>query len=228
MLNIDELKKKVLLATPIDASKEHLFDMYVKGIKLQTCDSLLIDTTDNNIYKKKAQEYNMFYESVIDSKMMDVVVKARQFAIDYAKTLNKKYIFFIDSDIVLETDILTTLLCHNKRIISGVYFSKGKDGKKFIVHNIETEKSYRRMKRRDLNQGLKLASQIAFGCVLIDLTVFTDINIRCERDERGKLVRGEDYCFSNDIYLDKGWLLWIDSNIIVQHFPTNEWLDGDV
>jgi len=228
MLNIDELKKQVLIATPIDASKEHLFDMYAKGINLQNCDSLLIDTTDNNIYKKKALEYNMSYESVLDSKMMDVVVKARQFAIDYAKKQNKKYIFFIDSDIVLERDILTTLLCHDKQIISAVYYSKGTDGKKFIVHNLETETSYRRMKRRDLNDGLKLASQIAFGCVLIKLEVFDDIKIRCEREENGNLVRGEDYCFSNDIYLEKGWLLWVDSDIIVQHFPTNEWLNGDV
>lgn len=228
MLKIDELKKKTLLATPIDASKEHLFKMYADGVNLQSCDVLLIDTTDNNLYKNKALKYNMFYETLHSDKMMDVVVNARQFAIDYAKAHDKEYIFFIDSDIVLDDDILTTLLCHDKLIVSAVYWSKSSDGKRFIVHNLETPMSYRRMKRSDLNTGLLQASQIAFGCVLIKLSVFDDLKIRCERDSEGKLLRGEDYCFSNDIYVDKGWLLFVDSNIIVSHYPTNEWLDGDV
>jgi hypothetical protein len=68
----------------------------------------------------------------------------------------------------------------------------------------------------DFDTGLKEYHKIGFGCVLINVNLFNNINIRCERDSVGKIIKGEDYCFSEDAKKISE-SLYVDTNSQVKH-----------
>jgi GT2 family glycosyltransferase len=154
---------------------------------------------------------------------MDKVVDARNKIVQYALDNDYEYIMWVDSDVIVPQDIVDKLIKHNKSIVSGIYMTIGKDELPRVVHNVETETAYEPMSEDMVDTGLQQASQIGFGCVLTKIDIFNKVRFRCERYDTGFIRYGEDYCFSNDIWLKHDIPVWVDTNIQVPHKVNDPW-----
>ena len=125
------------------------------------------------------------------------------------KTLSKEYShhFSIDSDVLLESDILIKLLKEDKNIIGGWYFNKRfpnpacsafpflKDTEKYL----EEKKVFR-------------ARTIGAGCMLLKRKIIEEGN----RFSYKGFLFGEDYNFCLDL-IKRGYKIWCDGSLYCEH-----------
>lgn len=209
---------KVLIGTPISDSKLYCWDKYVRGVKSSNCPVFLVDTSlDIECMEDKILSQGFAYSYLWAKKAMDRVVYARNRIRDAALQGGYDYLMFVDADIMIKPDTVARLLKHNKKVVAAIYYTVGGDSNNRIVHNIEGETDYEQFPLEWEHTGLKEAAQIGFGCTLIHRSVLAKIAIRCNRDCKGILVTGEDYCFSNDCSIREEIPLYVDTDIIVDH-----------
>lgn len=108
------------------------------------------------------------YEFLVTKNML--VDEARNYLISVAKG---DYIFFLDSDVICPNNIITKLLEHDKDIVTGLYFQKGK-----FYPNIFKESDapgrYDVKAFYEPNKLIEVASS-GLGCCLIKKDVFKKI-----------------------------------------------------
>jgi hypothetical protein len=209
---------KILISAPISDAKLYCWDEFSKALQSLPHDILLIDTSPEREMLGKIAEAGFNYLWRTATKPMDAVVDARQLAVDYALEGYYDYLLMIDADAIINKEIIEKLLRSNQHITSGLMFGLDKDNFPCPIPEIEEGI---KIPESWIGTGLRKVRKIGFGCVLISHGVLCDIKIRCER-KKGKLTRGEDYCFSDDA-LRAGYSLWVDTDIQVPHRVRGQW-----
>jgi len=165
---------------------------------------------------------------------------ARNELVQIALENDHSWIFFMDSDIILNRNAVLTLLSHRLPVVSGLYRAKKRDGFYWCAY-VETEleingkKEKRFLPIESWNTRIIKVDLVGAGCLLIHRDVFkivrknTDLPFflwtkgRSEKelDKLGvpKELRGmsEDFYFCRLIKLYGGFNIYVDTAVIGHH-----------
>ncbi len=146
--------------------------------------------------------------------------KNRNEMIDLALKTDCTHIFFLDDDMAPNVDILKRLAVHDVDIVSGLYLSRN-----YPHLPIFFDKAYKNglCKYSFLEKGrkgLQKGVNCGFGCVLINLRIFKDLEKPYVR--LGEIVKDEwcdDVGFFNRVR-EKGFEVYCDFDVMVGHSHT--------
>lgn len=150
------------------------------------------------------------------------VDQVRNLIADYTIKGNYDYVLTVDSDMVLPSSALTSLLDRNKGIVSGVYLKKELDkkipemyGGEVVDENGQT----------DYNWIISQQGNVVpiytcgFGCVLIKREVLEKIGYpwfeyHTSYEFKDSISEDTDFCLKA---LDKGYKIYLDTNVLCEH-----------
>jgi GT2 family glycosyltransferase len=237
---------KVLIGTPMIDKKMYSWVEYVRAINKLTIPKdeldyifgddiiqvhkLIVDTSD----KKDALRIDVVnagfaYYHVTTGKAMDKVVLARNTIFDFAIDNKCDYVLFIDSDVIVPKETLTSLLSHNVDIASGFYPLMNEFG--IPIPNAKVTsgvvQGYMIFPDMKLDGGIYPVDLVGMGCCLISKKIFEKYRFRCERGKYGDLIKSEDWCFCEDLKKD-GVAIMFDTKLTCKHKIVGEhWKEGE-
>lgn len=141
-----------------------------------------------------------------------LVQENRNELVDMAKAWRADYIFFVDSDMVFDDNVLDTLLKADKDIIACDYNKR----------QIPLEGMCRDIKGDLIDtKGRGFAFKCGYigtGCMLIKMSVFKKLEKPYFNFvyENGKFVKGEDHYFC-DMARKAGYDVWCEPTVRVKH-----------
>jgi hypothetical protein len=143
--------------------------------------------------------------------------KNRNEMIALAQKTDCTHIFFLDDDMAPAPDILMKLMIHNVDIVSALYLSRNYPHLPIFFdtayHNGLCKYSFLTPEKSGLQKGVNCG----FGCVLIDLKVFKDLEKPYVR--LGEIVKDEwcdDVGFFNRVRA-AGFEIYCDFDVLVGH-----------
>ena len=210
---------KILVACPTAEYKKYCLNEYVEGLKRLTYshDILIIDNSENDSYLKLIEKKGL---PVVKDKYLE---KARARIVHSRNMIRKKvlegcydYFLSLEQDVIPPPDIIERLLRANKKIVTGVYYTRYMvQGKPkylpLIWQQVESDKM-RFMEESELNKGVQPIYACGLGCILIHKSVLEKIKFRYEEDK----VTFDDMFFCKDAR-DNGFELFADTSLKCQH-----------
>lgn len=150
------------------------------------------------------------------------VDQVRNLIADYTVKGNYDYVLTVDSDMVLPSNTLTSLLDRNKGIVSGVYLKKELDkkipemyGGEVVDENGQTDYNW------IISQHGNVVPiyTCGFGCVLIKREVLEKIGYpwfeyHTSYEFKDSISEDTDFCLKA---LDKGYKIYLDTNVLCEH-----------
>jgi hypothetical protein len=135
-----------------------------------------------------------------------MVHHARKRLVESAQKNGSSHIFFVDSDMAFEDDVLPRLLAHDKDIVGANYH--------FRFFPIRTNMKL----NGEVKKGLNECEAIGTGCLLIKMSVFDVIDKPWfwYEDLNEKECMTEDYWFCRQARR-KGLKVWYDGDLNVKH-----------
>lgn len=139
---------------------------------------------------------------------------------------NCEKIFFLDSDIMVEPNVINKLLALDKPVVGAAYNNRGmeRDGDKFVVYsNVKmTGENGELISTRELPKEPFLCAGVPTGAMLIDIETVKKLPMPwfdLEYFQDGSLETGEDiyFCFK---CRDNGIEVWCDPTIQIGHIGT--------
>lgn len=133
-------------------------------------------------------------------ELVQEVAKMRNMILKYALDNNFDYVFMVDSDLVLDKNVLNVLLKTNKPVISPVFFTKGPDNTEWAQVWLQDQISlYHSLTNPELNEETKDKYAKTFYSIL--KTADTPIRVgglgACTLIRRDVIEKGANY---NEIY----------------------------
>lgn len=131
------------------------------------------------------------------------------------------YLFMLESDVMVEPDILLKLMSHCKDVVSGVYYIGTKDPRVPCITLPEFKEHIRAFGTRLLwmsewedyfMKGLKPVAANSFGCCLIHKNILKEIKFYYDARLKGH----PDIYFFNTCF-EKKIPVFVDTDIICQH-----------
>ena len=216
-------RPKVLISAPIDDNKLYCWDEFIKGLKKTRnpfTDILLVDTSKDKNMQERILKEGFMTAHAWEEKPMDRVVKARQMAVNFMKAKCYDYILMIDADAILDENTVSILSGHNKLVVSAVL---NKIGDNMLPCPVPKISPGEQMPLDWMGTGLRDVFEIGFGAALISTKVFHLVpKIACVRDDKGKLLVGEDFVFSSQCR-DLGIPLCVDTDYQIPHKIQGQW-----
>lgn len=148
---------------------------------------------------------------------LSLVYVARDMIIDYAINNNFTHVMFIDSDMVFQSDLLTSLLKHNKDIISALAFQRKPPYNPCLYKELKIGEAGENIANpwKDYPNGLTEVGGCGMACCLIKVDVFKKIREKsqCFFPIRGM---GEDLAFCIRAR-QAGYKIFADTSLKVGH-----------
>jgi GT2 family glycosyltransferase len=144
---------------------------------------------------------------------------SRNLIVEHALEIGYDYIMWVDSDMILPKNTLTTLMSHDKDIVSGVYrhkllFGKNVVAKRFIPDKKDT---YEDLTIEEVKEPKLIEIDgVGFGCVLTKVDIFRNIK---KPWFRYSPAMGEDIYFCRKAQ-KAGYKIWLDTSIKADHIGT--------
>ncbi|MBW3014837.1 glycosyltransferase family 2 protein [Candidatus Woesearchaeota archaeon] len=221
---------RILLGCPTSNHKAYCIDEYIEGLKKLTYsdfDIMIVDNSETedyfNILKEKLKIINrhiILRKIPYTGKARDRIVKARNMIRKKALEDNYDYFFSLEQDIIPPEDIIESMLRHNKKIISGVYYKEynvtnapGITLIKPLLYAIVKGSSVRQYDEEEVeNDKLIQVGACGVGCILIHRDILKEIEFRYEPDK----VVFDDMFFCKDCY-QKGFNIYADCSLKCKH-----------
>lgn len=215
------MKPKVLVGCPTSNHKNYALKSYVEGIKALDYDNfdiLIVDNSKNNNYMKKIERLGL---PVIKGPYHE---RARQRIIDSRNMLRQKaldesydYFFSLEQDVIPPKDVIQRLLDHNKKIVTGVYFSnQTNDGVTMTVpllwQRVKDEEVRFMSTEEVMEPRLMEVAACGVGCIMIHKDVLDKIKFRFNKDDNSF----DDMWFCKDSF-DAGFKVYADTSIKCKH-----------
>jgi len=152
------------------------------------------------------------------AKRMDKIVAARNEIFKYAIKFNYDYVFFCDSDVIIQNNTIIQLLNNLKEntIISGFYPGMTEYGLPTPSAKLILKDKIIDFPDNLLDNQIHEVNLIGLGCCLIPKEIFTKFKFRCKRGKYGDLLKSEDWCFCEDI-AKKGIGIFFDTGLTAKH-----------
>lgn len=142
----------------------------------------------------------------------------RNIARRMALASDAKYFLFVDSDIVLPKNTISSLISHNRHAIGGWY--QIRDGKRWVAGKWVADNVFINFKTPDAS--VIKTDVVGLGCALISREVLEKvqfepgINVVAENENREKVIVGECGMFGNRVS-EAGYNLYVDGDVICKH-----------
>tara|TARA_Y100000310_G_C20692725_1_gene823394 strand:- start:2536 stop:4029 length:1494 start_codon:yes stop_codon:yes gene_type:complete len=217
---------KILVGCPTYYKYEYCLEKYakiVKNLMYPNYDILLIDNSPDEEYMEKIQDVGLKVEQTpYRKKARDRIVESRNLLKKRTLKGNYDYMFSLEQDVIPEPDILKKLLSHDKKIISGFYFSPQKlmNGDVaikpiiFKFHKKEGKWGTCRMLTKDETWSDELMN-IAYcgvGCLLVHKDVLEKVTFRYKDDKDAT----DDKYFCYDAR-KADFEIWADASVKCKH-----------
>jgi len=180
---------------------------HVGTVRIETCMSVvgILSATPHDIYF--AQREGAYIE------------QNRTRLIQMAIEQGCDKLFFLDSDIMVEGDVINKLLAHNKPIIGAAYNMRAFP----LYSNVKfTDENGNFIAVPDIPKELFKCAGVPTGAMLIDIPTVQKIPhpwFDLTNDENGNLVIGEDIYFCQKL-IKHGVEIWCDPTIQIGHVGT--------
>lgn len=129
-------------------------------------------------------------------------------------------LFFLDSDIVVEGDVINKLLAHNKPVIGAAYNNRSLP----LYSNVKiADETGKLINYPELPKELFKCAAVPTGAMLIDLPTVTKLSqpwFDLTYFEDGTLNLGEDVYFCMKLTQELGVEIWCDPTIQIGHIGT--------
>lgn len=219
---------KILIGCPTYEGKEYCLNQYIQAIKSLTYpnyDILLIDNSKDNDYFEKIKKLNI--PVVKDTPVQtshDSIVQSRNILRKHLLERDYDYFLSLEQDVIPPKNIIEQLLQHNKKVITGVYYTT------YLFHGIPklrpliwADVSKNSDKMRFMNSECIAAKNLPYplltkikmcglGCILIHRSVLEKINFRVPED----YSTYDDFAFCTDVK-KIGEDVWADLTIQCEH-----------
>jgi len=227
--NMIKEEPRVLIGCVTHDKHEACIDSFLDAIRAQdypNSDLLFVETSGNKDYAAKLRGFGaIVIESDPDLEHpIQKVTEGRRLIQERAVEKGYDLIWFVDSDIIPESNALSALVSHRKHIISGVCLvAMNMNGTSKPMPNIysynEEEECMKPINLEQIEANPVEISSSGFGCVLISKDVFKDIRIRYLEE----CMAGEDMAFFADAK-EKGFRAYADTSIRCDHlvFPPGD------
>jgi GT2 family glycosyltransferase len=144
---------------------------------------------------------------------------SRNLIVEHAIEIGYDYIMWVDSDMILPKNTLTTLMSRDKDIVSGVYrhkllFGKNVVAKRFVPNKKDT---YEDLTIEEVKEPKLIEIDgVGFGCVLTKVDIFRNIK---KPWFKYTPKMGEDIYFCRKAQA-KGYKVYLDTSIKADHIGT--------
>jgi len=215
------MKPKILVGCPTSDHKGYALERYVEGIKKLEYDNIDILIVDNS----KGYEYIEKIKSLgLNAIKGPYHESARQRIIDSRNILRKKvldegydYFFSLEQDVIPPKDVIERMLNHNKKIITGVYFSyQTNNGVRLLVpllwKRIDENEVRFMLEKEVIEPKLIEVGACGVGCILIHKNVLKKVKFRF--DEKSQCF--DDMWFCHDSY-KQGFKIFADTSLKCTH-----------
>jgi len=169
------------------------------------------------VFSDWAKNYNIVFMTLDGAK----VAEARNILVDKAIEMNCTHILFVDADHIIDSSMLPCLLGNtDAAAVSGVVTKRSGDGPQ--VGFIKADEDYSYTVQLPLDGISYEVDSCAFGCTLIDLSVFKDIEKPYFKDTTPRNKNGKLYSRRSDMQFCRelrglGKIIRIDTRVVVGH-----------
>ena len=184
----------ILIAAPTSDKKDYALDEWVDcvlSMKYPNCSVLLVDNSHNEEYYHKilAKGINCLHVKP-EGNVVDYIADCQNIIRAYVLKGGYDYLFSLESDVTVRSDIIPTLLHHNKYVVSAPYFVqyKGGDPSICLTKSITQhfgKRSYMSTHMVNTKEGLSVLTGelvkvfgCGIGCSLIHRSVLEKIEFR--------------------------------------------------
>ena len=222
------MEPKVLVGCPTSFHKEYALKKYaeaVKSLSYDNYDVLLVDNSPDNSYFDKIKSLGLnvikgpYFEGAIKR-----IITSRNILKKYALDNNYNYLFSLEQDVIPNKDVLTKLVSHNKKIVSGIYFIHNiVNNQRILIPQAFIELNTKTNNLPDMrwlteeeflsNKLIKIVS-CGMGCVLIHKNILNKIEFRSENNVF------DDRFFGIDLY-KKNIPMYCDTSVKCKHLILN-------
>ncbi|MBN1644751.1 hypothetical protein JW851_01755 [Candidatus Woesearchaeota archaeon] len=227
------MNPKILVGCPTYDGKNYCFDAYIKALKELTYpefDILLVDNSPSEQYFKKIQEAGInVIKDLPRARPHDSIVQSRNIIRERFLKGNYDYLLSLEQDVIPPENVIEKLLRHNKKVISGVYytiytFHGIPKLRPLIWADVPGEPDKMRFMNsectaaKNSNQPvLKKIKMCGLGCVLIHKSVLEKIKFRVPND----CSTYDDFAFCSDAR-ESGENIWADLSLQCKHIIKKE------
>ena len=214
---------KILIGVPTYPGQEYCleeFMRHLKAINYDHFDVLFVVDKNEEKYQRKIQKMGFECARVSEEKSF------RCANITYCRRLLRKkmleenydYLLFIDSDVMVQPDIIKKLIQHKKTICSGIFMSTFPlpDGRKVVapvLYDFAPGGKLRLMQKKEiLDDSLKKVAVCGFGCCLLRRDVLEKVDFRWYEQSKS----GEDVAFCHDA-AQIGFEAFVDCSVRTWH-----------
>lgn len=224
---------KVLVGCPTHKVKEYCLKDYsniVKSLTYTNYDVLLVDNTNGDSYFNKIKKENLpVIKGPYFKSAMERIVASRNILREHVLKNDYDYLLSLEQDVIPPKNILESLLKHDKKVISALYFNfqidkderkpkpmlwvQPKDEQKAIMYYLPEEFIFKK-------PGLYKVYAAGLGCLLIHRSVLEKIKFR--HGEEGF----DDVWFSKDCR-ENNVEIFADTALKCQHITIKggKWID---
>ncbi len=227
------MNPKILVGCPTYDGKQYCLDKYINAIKKLTYpnyDILLVDNSKTNEYFNKIKAKGIpVIKDTPEEKPHDTIVKSRNIIKKYFLEKNYDYFLSLEQDVIPKKDIIEKLLKHDKKVISGLYYTIYKfQGIPKIrplvwaeVPNEPDKMRFMSSECRDAENStvpvLKKIRMCGLGCLLIHKSIMEKIDFKVPKNH----ATYDDFAFCNDVR-NLGEDIWADLSIRCDHVLITE------
>lgn len=218
---------KVLIFTAIYSAKDYCLDEFIKhaeALNYPNYRHIFIDNSaDDSFYLELLTKGLDAHYVGRGNNSREAIARAQTFARRMAIEEGYDYLFSLESDVMVPSDIISNLMKHTKPVVSGVYFigDRHKGVRVPCITIPEWNDSLQaygtRLLNRDefadyRNKGLQRVQAGSFGCCLIHRDIFKKIPFTYDPRFKGH----SDIYFFNDCFR-KQIPIYVDTDIYCDH-----------
>lgn len=214
------MKPKVLVGCPTWEGKKYCLKEYADALRSLTYDNfdvLLVDNSRESGYSRmiEALGFKAIRAEWHDSAR-ERIMQSRNKIREYALENHYDYFLSLEQDVIPEPDLIQKLLCHQKKIVSGIVFNNLPVGNKteflpmaYVEHPVDPTGLWY-LPKQDLEtpQLIELKA-CSLSCVLMHREVLEKIKFRYAEGF-------DDMMFSLDS-INAGFKIYADTSVVPKH-----------
>lgn len=233
---------KVLVGCPTYDGYAYCIDEYLKRVrelKFKNFDLLLVDNSETDAYAEKLRMLGINVLKVDRQKDVRLrIAESRNMLREYVLKNDYDYLFSLEQDVIPPKDVLSRLLRHQKKIVSGIYFKiysltypvhkkdeiivREKKALTPLIFKFSDEPDKMRVcgyKDIECDKFFKIRA-CGLGCVIIHRDVLEKVKFRKEEGSESY----DDFIFCTDAY-ENGFDIYADTSVKCKHLILKK---GDV
>jgi hypothetical protein len=212
---------KVLVGCPTSDLKDYALELYAEGVKAldyPNFDVLIVDNSKTDDYFKKIKKLGLpVVKGPYNESARQRIIDSRN--IIRQKVLDEGYDYFLslEQDVVPPKDVIQRLLNHDKKIVTGVYFSYQTNNDVTLLvpllwKKVKGEEVRFMLEKEVLEPKLMEVGACGLGCILIHRSVLEKVKFRYDKEDKGF----DDMWFCKDAS-DAGFKIFADTSVKCKH-----------